>query len=122
MTFQTQNAGELALTLSLRAWIHATCPDSSFRNGKTALDDAKKACALSKWENDDQVDTLAAACAEGRDFDSAVRYEQQAIALRNSEHVRNVQDLAKLKQKHHGKRTRGKSTSLPKAWRKMTRY
>ena len=33
VTFQTQHPHELALTLSQRAWIRATCPDGSFRNG-----------------------------------------------------------------------------------------
>lgn len=101
VTFQTQNPGELALTLSQRAWIRASCPDGSFRDGQRSLQDAQKACTLSKWENDDYVDTLAAAYAERGDFDSAVRYEEQAIALKNSEHSRDVQEIAEFKQKHH---------------------
>ena len=84
VTFQTQHPHELALTLSQRAWIRATCPDGSFRNGRAAIADAKKACELIKWKYADYIDTLAGACAEAGDFDSAVRYEQQAIDLNRS--------------------------------------
>ena len=32
-----------------RAWIEATCPDPTWRNGKIAVEDATKACELSRW-------------------------------------------------------------------------
>ena len=48
------------------------------------MEDAKKACDLAKWKRAAYIDTLAAACAESGDFDSAVRYEQQAIDLNRS--------------------------------------
>jgi hypothetical protein len=62
-----------------RAWLRATCPDASFRNGKQAVADAKSACHEASWSEPAYMDTLAAAHAEAGDFDSAVRFEQRAI-------------------------------------------
>ena len=62
-----------------RAWLRATCPDASFRNGKQAVSDAKSACHEASWSEPAYMDTLAAAHAEAGDFDSAVRFEQRAI-------------------------------------------
>lgn len=84
VTFQTTNPYGMALALNWRAEIRATCPEASFRDGKTAVADAKRACDMSKWKYADYIDTLAAACAESGDFDSAVRYEQRAIDLNRS--------------------------------------
>jgi tetratricopeptide (TPR) repeat protein len=65
--------------LERRAWLQATCPDSSIRNSRLATDDAKKACSMTKWREAEPIDTLATASAAAGDFDSAVRYEQQAM-------------------------------------------
>lgn len=70
----------LARVLSDRAWFQATCPNSSFRNGQQAVRDAKAACSIMAWKDEDMIDTLATAYAETGDFDSAVRYAAQALA------------------------------------------
>ena len=84
VTPQVKNWGELALTLNSRAWLYATCPEASFRNGQLAVADAKTACEIENWKRSGSIDTLAAACAEAGDFNSAVRYEEQAITLNKS--------------------------------------
>jgi tetratricopeptide (TPR) repeat protein len=73
----------LARALRDRAWFQATCPDASFRNGKQAIKDAKAACSLMIWKDENTIDTLAAACAEIGDFDSAVQYAEQALAVKD---------------------------------------
>jgi tetratricopeptide (TPR) repeat protein len=62
-----------------RAWLHATCPSASFRNGKQAVAEAKSACNDTSWREIAYIDTLAAAHAEVGDFDSAIQFEQRAI-------------------------------------------
>jgi hypothetical protein len=89
-----------SLALNRRAWLRAACPDPSIRNGRAAVDDAKKACSMRKWKDANFIDTLAAACAEAGDFDSAVRYEEQAMGTaRANEMSRALQEhLALFKQ------------------------
>ena len=84
VNYQTTNPYGMALALNWRAGLRATCPDASFRDGKAAVADAKRACEMSKWKYADYIDTLAAAYAEAGDFDSAIHYEQQAIDLNRS--------------------------------------
>jgi tetratricopeptide (TPR) repeat protein len=72
----------LARALSDRAWFQATCPNASFRNGPQAVKDAKAACSIMQWKDEGMIDTLAAAYAETGDFDSAVRYVAQALAVK----------------------------------------
>ena len=73
----------LARVLKQRAWLQATCPDASFRNGQQAVKDAKAACSIMVWKDENTIDTLAEAYAEIGDFDSAVRYAQQALAVKD---------------------------------------
>ena len=79
-----ENPGLEVLYLNDRAWVLATAPDASVRNGKSALVDARRACDLSHWKRSDTLDSLAAAYAESGDFNSAIRYQQQAIDLGKS--------------------------------------
>lgn len=80
-----------AWTLNDRAWLLATCPDASFRNTKQAIADAKRACGLTNWRNSSYIDTLAAAYAEAGDWDSAIRFQEQAISQMNK-HARSIKN------------------------------
>ncbi|MDG2207834.1 MAG: tetratricopeptide repeat protein [Pirellulales bacterium] len=61
------------------AWLQATCPDPTFRNGERSLANAKKALALFANENYFVLDTLAAAHAELGQFDEAIELQQKAV-------------------------------------------
>jgi Tfp pilus assembly protein PilF len=72
----------LARVMSDRAWFRATCPNASFRNGQQAVKDAKAACSIMIWKDEHMIDTLAVAYAETGDFNSAVQYAAQAMAVK----------------------------------------
>jgi tetratricopeptide (TPR) repeat protein len=63
------------------AWIRATCPDASLRNGVEALQLAQRANQLSDGKNPTILATLAAAYAEAGRFPDAMSVAQKALAL-----------------------------------------
>jgi len=68
-----------AVAYSSAAWILAACPEQGIRNGTRAVEYAQKACELTGWRVPDCLDTLATSYAETGDFDSARKWEQEAI-------------------------------------------
>ena len=65
------------------AWVLATCPDDSVRNGIQAVQYAEKACRLTGFKQSGMINTLAAAYAESGRFPEAVATAQTAIKLAN---------------------------------------
>jgi tetratricopeptide (TPR) repeat protein len=63
------------------AWLLATCPEDRIRDGKRAVDLAKRACELSSREVATCVETLAAAYAEVGDFEAASDTQRKAIDM-----------------------------------------
>ena len=63
------------------AWVLATDPQASLRNGNQAVELAQRANQLTGGENPVILCTLAAACAEARRFPEAVAAAQRALPL-----------------------------------------
>jgi len=63
------------------AWLLATCPENSLRDGKKAVELAQQAVQLSGGNSPEILDTLAAAYAEAGSFPEAVETAQRALDL-----------------------------------------
>jgi tetratricopeptide (TPR) repeat protein len=63
------------------AWVLATCPEASLRNGQKAVELAQQAERLGGSESPQILDTLAAAYAEAGRFDEAVETAKRALNL-----------------------------------------
>jgi tetratricopeptide (TPR) repeat protein len=69
------------MILNNLAWILATCPDGSVRNGNDAVKCAELACRLTGYKQAGMMGTLAAAYAEAGRFPDAVTTAETAIKL-----------------------------------------
>ena len=74
-TLEPDDAG----VLNNLAWLLATSPDDAIRDGKRAIELARKACEETKWEQPHIISTLAAGYAETGDFEEAKKYSRQAV-------------------------------------------
>jgi tetratricopeptide (TPR) repeat protein len=84
-----------------RAWLEATCPDARYRNGNQAVKDAEFAVRFGHTNKVSYLNTLAAAYAETGDFDSAIKYEQQAIAAQaKNERLLDADDALNMYRQH----------------------
>ena len=63
------------------AWILATNPEQSFRDGKAAVAAAKLACEATGYQDYRFYSTMAAAYAEDQQFDEAIKVTKKAIEM-----------------------------------------
>ena len=74
------------------AWLLATNPNASIRNGTEAVELARRAIRLSGGREPAILDTLAAAYAEAGRFAEATQTARQAIELAAAEGKRSLAD------------------------------
>ena len=78
--------------LCAHAWFLATCPEKSFRDGRSALALARIAYRLATADDWACQATLAAAYGELGHFDEAVRYAERALELAPEINRRDLQE------------------------------
>ncbi|WP_436715711.1 tetratricopeptide repeat protein [Roseiconus lacunae] len=76
---EDESARELPGILNNLAWVLATSPEESIRDGKKAVEMAKRAVDLTDESLPHILSTLAAAYAENGDFENAVQWSTKAV-------------------------------------------
>lgn len=93
------------------AWVQATCPDDSIRDGVAALENASRACELCNYSRWICLGTLAAAHAELGNIAEAVEWNEKSLAIAPADQRREVdQRLAQYRSKLQ---KRGESIEQP---------
>ena len=85
------------------AWVLATAAKDELRDGKKAVEYAKKACELTDWKNPDYLATLSAAFAETGDFKEAIKWQMKALEAPELEPEKAEQYRHRLKMFEEGK-------------------
>lgn len=94
-----QSNPEYTMAKNNLAWMLATCPDATLRDGKRAVELAKQAVRLTNREDPSVLDTLAAAYAEAGRYPEAIETARRAIDIAKSEAVaKDIRDRLKLYQ------------------------
>jgi tetratricopeptide (TPR) repeat protein len=85
-----------AKELSFMAWSLATLPIDELRHAEDAIKFATLACKLNEWKNYHDVIILAAAHAEGGDFEQAEKHQLRAIELAPADEKEGLQSALEL--------------------------
>ncbi len=92
------------------AWVLATSPNDSVRNGKRAIELATKSAELTDFKEAHILSTLAAGYAESGDFDGARKWSGKAVELASEEEDEAESQIEQLKEELE-------SYKQDKAWR-----
>lgn len=82
-------------TLNNLAWVLATSPTDSVRNGARSIELGLKAAELTKYEQAHILSTLASGYAETGDFEKAREWIAKAVAIAEAEKAKNLDSLKK---------------------------
>ncbi len=77
------------------AWVLATSPFETYRNGRRALELATESAELCKYEKAHVLSTLASAYAELGDFDKAIEWSTKAVEAAEKEEHEKIDELKK---------------------------
>jgi tetratricopeptide (TPR) repeat protein len=91
--------------LSQTAWVLATCPQASIRNGPEAVKLAQRAVEAAGGKDPAILDTLAAALAEAGRFPEAIETTRQALALATEQNAQPLAEEIKARMSLYESRT-----------------
>ncbi len=83
------------------AWVLATASDDSIRNAAESLALADAICRATDYAKPEFLDTLAAAFAEGGQFDKAAEVSARAVELALNDHRIEVARLLEVRREHY---------------------
>ena len=102
-------------TMSSLAWVLATWPDASIRNGAKAVELAQRANEITHGESPAILGTLAAAYAEAGRFADAVTAVQRALKLAEAQSNASMAELLRSQLKLHQSNAPLRDPSAPAA-------
>jgi protein O-mannosyl-transferase len=85
------------VVLNQLAWVLATCPDASIRNGSEAVELARRAVRLSNAQEPAILGTLAAAYAEAGRFPEALQTARKALELATQQNKQALTETIQAK-------------------------
>ncbi len=107
LEYLESNNEERSGLLNNLAWILATSPEDSLRDGQLSITLGKEACELTEYKEVHILSTLAAGYAENGDFEEAVKWSSRAVELGSKENHDQLEQLENELKSYHEK----------KAWR-----
>ena len=108
-----QTAVDDSGVLNNYAWVLATSPDDSLRDGKKALELGRKACELTNYEKPHILSTLAAAYAEMGDFENALKWSRKACEMSDESIKKQLQEELESYQQQKPWREKKESDGTP---------
>ncbi len=84
---------ELPGILNNLAWVLATSPNDTLRDGKRAVEHGKRAAELTQFKEAHILSTLAAGYAEIGDFEKAIEWSSKAVELGESDENEQIEQL-----------------------------
>ncbi len=95
---------DLSGILNNLAWVLATSPNDSIRDGKRAIELSERAVKLTDAKEPHILSTLAASYAEAGDFDKAIEWSTKSVELGKSEEHEQLEQLEKELESYRNKK------------------
>ncbi len=85
-----------ARTCNNLAWLWATTPREELRDAEKAVEQARKACELTNWQEPGYLDTLAVAYAAAGRFEEAMHWQRRVLEMCRAEEKADYETRLRL--------------------------